>query len=486
MSDVGEQIVKNIVQPVHAYAVHPLPGLHADVLPPAAARSRGPTGHRRRWLAAAVAGVAALLIGGAGLWLARHPIGGSAKLGAIADASRLSIVVLPFANLTGDAGQDYFADGLTAALTADLSRIQDALVIDSATAQSFKGKPQTAQQIGQALGVRFVLQGSVQRSGNRIRINALLADATTNKQLWTDSFDGETSNLFALQDEVTGRIANTMGHELVVVAARESEKRIEAPQAADLMLRARALADKPHSLEKWRQVEQLYRQALVIDPGNVNAMALLAEALAFQPIHVRDAALREKIWAEALDVAAKVIAIDPTVPEPYRVVAFHGLATGDLEAAQRAAENFMRLAPRKPDPFNVMGNVYLHRGEAAKALEMYTQAVNLDRKNANAVFPANVARAYFMLGDYKAAIEWNLKALQAEPQFAGAQLGLAMAYAMNGDDAKARAAAQELRRLRPNVKVDVEKLRDSSDTPAFRAYIEDKVIPAYRKAGLLD
>jgi TolB-like protein/cytochrome c-type biogenesis protein CcmH/NrfG len=402
---------------------------------------------------------------------------------------QLSIVVLPFANLTGDAGQDYFTDGLTAALTADLSRIRGIFVIDSATAQSYKGKGQTAQQLGQALGVRFVLQGSVQRNGSHVRINALLADATNNAQLWSDSFEGDTSNLFLLQDQVTGRIANTMGHELVVVAARDSEKRKSTPQVADLLLRAEATADKPHSLEKWQEVETLLRQAIELDPGNVNAKASLATALNFKANQLRDQDLREKARAESVDLANKVIAIDPTSPEPYRVLAFHALRTDDLDGAQRAAETFMRLKPRQPDPYNVMGSVYMRRGDAAKAVETYSQAVALSPKNdANAVFRNNLARAYFMLGDYKAAIDWYSQALQAEPQGVPAHIGLAMAYAMSGDVAKAQAEGREVRRLRPGFKIDVEKLRAdaASDPPQARAYIEDKLIPAYRKAGLTE
>jgi TolB-like protein/Flp pilus assembly protein TadD len=443
---------------------------------------------RRLWLAGAAAML--LLLAGAVLtWNGFHPAANVATGTGAAAARQLSIVVLPFANLTGDAGQDYFTDGLTAALTADLSRIRGIFVIDSATAQSYKGKAQTAQQLGQSLGVRFVLQGSVQRNGSHVRINALLADASNNAQLWADSFEGDTTNLFLLQDQVTGRIANTMGHELVVVAARDSEKRKSTPQVADLLLRADAAADKPHSLEKWQEVERLLRQAIQLDPENVGAQASLATALSFKANQLNDATLRKQARAESIDLARKVIALDPASPEPYRVLAFHALRTDDLDGAQRAAETFMRLKPRQPDPYNVMGSVYMRRGDAAKAVEMYAQAVALSPKNdANAIFRHNLARANFMLGDYKAAIDWYSQALQAEPQDASLHIGLAMAYAMSGDIARAQAEVREVRRLRPGFKVDVEKLRAdaANESPQARAYIEDKVIPAYRKAGLTE
>jgi tetratricopeptide (TPR) repeat protein len=217
-------------------------------------------------------------------------------------------------------------------------------------------------------------------------------------------------------------------------------------------------------------------------------MALLSGALAFKTRFVGDAAERAKVWAEALDLAGKVTAIEPNSPEPYRVRAFHDIETDDVESARLAAENFMRLKPRAPDPFNVMGGVYLRLGEPARAVEMYKQAVALAPKDTPAVFAANLAAAYFWVGDYKASIDWNLKALQTDPQFWRAQVALARAYAMAGDDDKARAQTQMVRRSRPGYKVDIDALRAeaASAAPARRALIEEKLIPASRKAGLTE
>lgn len=477
--DIGDQAVKNIAQPVRVYR------LHAGAAGESSASAAAPHARRVRWLAAA--GVLVLAIATAAGWAVWRQGRDGASADA-ADARRLSIVVLPFANLTGDAGQDYFADGLTAALTSDLSRVGDLFVIDSATAQSVKGKAQTAQQTGQALGVRFVLQGNVQRSGEAFRINASLADATTNKQLWSDRFEGETSNLFALQDQITGRIATTMGRELHVVAARESEMRRDSPQVADLMLRAAALSDKPHSLAKWQGVEQLLRQVLTMDPRNVSAMAHLSGALAFKARFVNEAAERDRLKAEALDLANKVTALDPDAPEPYRVRAFRALELGDAEGARLAAETFMRLKPRAPDPFNVLGSVYLNLNDPAKAVEMFRQAVTLSPRDAPAVFTANLGAACFLAGDYRCAIEWNLKTLQVDPDFVRAHVWLARAYAMAGEDAKARAQTEALRRVRPGYKVDLAALRTeaASAPPDRKAVIEERIIPGSIKAGLTE
>ncbi len=408
---------------------------------------------------------------------------------AQAEAGPLSIVVLPFANLTGDADQANFADGLTASLTADLSRIDDAFVIDSASAQSYKGKALTAQQIGAALGVRFVLQGSVQRSGNHVRINVQLADALSNAQLWSDSFEGDTSDLFALQDQVTGRIASTMDHQMVVVAARESEKRRDNPNAADLLLRARALGDKPQSLDNWRQVEHLYRQALAIDRGNVKAMMGLASALSFQANNFgseMSTDVRDKTWNEAMELAKVANASDPDNPEYYRVVAFYARYHGDADGERRAAEAMLRLNPKNPSAHNVLATSFVRAGEPQKAIELLTKSVGLNRKNANPVFLNNLGRAYFMAGNNKAAIEWCDKALQVQPNFEPARVILAMAFALDGNETKARAEAAEVRRLNPKFKFDVEKALAASPSAAYATYLQGKVIPALRKAGLLE
>src|SRR5208282_5764478 len=223
---------------------------------------------------AAIAAFGAILSGFLGYWSAYQTVEKvvvpkSAPAAVTADAGPLSIVVLPFTNLTGDPNQAYVADGLTASLTSDLSRIRDAFIVDAKTAFAYKDKPLTAQQVGKDLGVHFVLQGSVQRNGTKIRINAHLADANSNALLWSDTFESDQSDLFALQDQVTARIANSIGREIVIVAARESESRKSSTKAADLMLRARALDLKPRSLKNLQEMEDFYRQALALEPNNV-------------------------------------------------------------------------------------------------------------------------------------------------------------------------------------------------------------------------
>jgi TolB-like protein len=192
-------------------------------------------------------------------------------------APRLSIVVLPFANLGGDPGQQYFADGITEDLTTDLSRLADMLVISRDTAFTYKEKPVNAKRIGHELGVRYVLEGSVQRSANQVRINAQLIDAESDTHLWAERFDRRMGDLFALQNEITGRVAIALNLSLI---ASEAARPTEHPDALDHIFRGRAAISKPASRQNFAEEIAEFKQALTLDPGSVEAQSRLASALA--------------------------------------------------------------------------------------------------------------------------------------------------------------------------------------------------------------
>jgi TolB-like protein len=157
-------------------------------------------------------------------------------------------MVLPFANLSSDPGQEYFSDGITDDLTTDLSRISDSFVIAHDTALAYKGKPVDAKQVGRALGVRYVIEGSVRRTGNQVQVNVQLIDGETGAHLWADRFDTDRANLLEAQNEITGRLARTLNLELVEAAGRriEQEKTVD-PDARDLVMRGWALRYRPES-----------------------------------------------------------------------------------------------------------------------------------------------------------------------------------------------------------------------------------------------
>jgi len=220
VSDLGLTELKNIAEPVRVYSLEVGKPRQAKV-------TKRTTPHRRSSLLPLVgAGIVVLIVIAGGAWYflsatRTTPVATNAPA-PTAEAARLSIVVLPFTNLSGDPSQDYFADGITENLTADLSRIRDSFVIARNTAFTFKGKNVDARAIGKELGVRYVLEASVQRDQNRVRVNAQLIDAKSGAHLWADHFEEDVADLFKLQDQVVARLANTLRFELVKAEAEES------------------------------------------------------------------------------------------------------------------------------------------------------------------------------------------------------------------------------------------------------------------------
>ena len=291
--DMGEQTVKNIARPVHAYALRPdlVTSLPAPGLP---ARPS-----RRGRAVIGTAAAAALIVVCLAWWLwpgatffsgagtpadqataSATPMPTAPAAASISQplvAPRLSIVVLPFTNLSNDPDQQYFADGITEDLTTDLSRISDMVVISRNTAFTYRNKPVDAKQVGRELGVRYVLEGSVQRWGNRLRVTSQLIDAGTDAHLWAERFDRDTVDLFALQNEITSRLANTLGIEMI---AAEAARPTERPDGLDYMLRGRAAQSKPASRENYAEQISLFEHALALDPQSVEAQSRLAIVLA--------------------------------------------------------------------------------------------------------------------------------------------------------------------------------------------------------------
>src|SRR5207245_2909233 len=188
-------------------------------------------------------------------------------------APRLSIVVLPFANLNNDPEQQYFADAVTEDLTTNLSRISGSFVISRNTAFTYKDKPVNAKQIGRELGVRYVLEGSVRRSGNQVRVSAQLIDAATDTHLWAERFDRDTGDLLALQNDITRQIAIALNLELVIA---EAARPTEHPDALDYVLRGRAAGNKGNTPDNLAHAVDLFEHALALDPQSVEAQSLLA------------------------------------------------------------------------------------------------------------------------------------------------------------------------------------------------------------------
>ena len=475
---IGPEKLKNIDEPVPVWHVLP-EGVKPVPIKPASANKPALTLRllQHKTASAAVL-MAAVLLGLGGYW-------GLQQYGKVA-VNPLSIAVLPFANLSGDAGQAYVADGMTSRVTSDLGRIQDAVVTDAGRVLPYKDKTAIVQQVAKELGVRFVLQGDVQRSADKILINAKLTDANSNKQLWSDRFEGELSDLFALQDKVTHRISGSLGPQMLIIAARESETRMTNPQASDLVLRARALIPKGTALAPLKQRETLLRQALALEPNNIEAMAGLSRALVYLAQQWPEPSEREKVFLEGRDLALKVKEIDPKDKDIYVSLYQFAIRHDDLAGAIENAEKILSLNPKDKTGYITLASALIPSGDSKKAIEVLNKGISLDPLN---LHPNNfwiMGSAHLVLGDIDTAITWSLKASQVTPNDRSAWVRLAVAYAMKGESEKAAAAVAEVLKLNPKFKLsDFGSFKPmSASPPAYKEWYEKKFLPACRKAGL--
>jgi TolB-like protein len=299
---------------------------------------------------------------------------------ATTSVPRLSIVVLPFANLNNDPDQQYFADAITEDLTTDLSRLADMSIISRNTAFTYRNRPSDTKQIGRELGVRYVLEGSVQRSGNRVRVSAQLIDAETDTHLWADRLDRDAGDLFALQNEITSRLAVALNVELV---GAEAARPTTQPDALDYILRARALyLGKVPTRQNYAEQIALYERALTLDPGSEKVQSFLAWRLAARVLDqmtdsaasdltraetLADRALAafpstalahyakaqvlraQQRFEEAISEYETVLALNRNWVQAIAALGYCKFVTGSIEEAIPAQERAIRLSPRDPE-----------------------------------------------------------------------------------------------------------------------------------------
>jgi adenylate cyclase len=345
VSDLGAIQLKNIAEPVRVYSL--------AVGRPAQAKPTKPAVPKQRSIFLLLGvGIVALLVIAGGIWLAVRPARGPEMS---ATTPRLSVVVLPFANLSGDPAQDYLADVLTEELTTGLSRISGTFVIARSTAFTYKGKPVDVKQVGKDLGVRYVLEGGEQQSGDRVRVNAQLIEAETGAHLWADQFDADRANLLRMQDEIVTRLARALEIQLSAVdAARVEKTRPGNLDAEDLARRCKAAFYSAPTLSKeWEGAFALCRQALQMDDRNVNALGLMAFWYILPVIEAQSADPQAAI-RQADELASRAIAIDPNDYWAYWPKAWVLMAQNRHEEAIVAAERGLALNPSFIEAYEVL------------------------------------------------------------------------------------------------------------------------------------
>ena len=404
--------------------------------------------------------------------------------GGTRPAPRLSIVVLPFANLSNDPEQQYFADGITEELTTDLSRVAEMLVISRNTAFTYRNKSLGTKQIGRELGVRYVLEGSVRRSGNQLRVTAQLIDAETDAHLWVERFDGDISDLFALQDEVARRIAVALNLEL---AAVEAARPTDHPDARDYIFRARAAFLKPKSPENHAERVRLWERALTHDPQSAEAQSRLAIVLTARVIDNMTGSPASDL-ARAEIFAEKALEVSPRSPVAHMAKGQVLRAQGRYAEAIPEYETVLAFNRNWVSALHSLGQCKLLTGSIAETIPLAAQAIRLSPRDPElGVFFHLIGRVHLLQSRVQEAIFWLEKARAATPAHSNLRAWLAAALALNDDIERAAAELSEARRLSSDNRFSsMARLKGALywGVPSILALHEATYFAGLRKAGM--
>jgi adenylate cyclase len=448
--DKGEQQVKNIARPVRMYSVTFAP-----------LQASPPTG------------------------VASH----AGSLAVPATVPRLSIVVLPFANLSNDPEQEYFADGITDDLTADLSRISGSFVIARNTAFTYKGKPVDVRQLGHELGVRYLLEGSVRRTGDRVRVNAQLIDTENGAHIWADRIDTDLSNLMETQDEITGRLAQTLNLELVeAVSRRLEQERAVDPDSRDEVMRGWAWYYRPMSKGAVQEARGAFERALEVDSHSIDAKIGIASVLVrkvaegWSNDRHEDEALAEMLLLEVLER-------DTSRPSAHYAFGMLRRVQNRLDEAVVEFETTIALDRNHARSFFRLGQTLMFLGRPEEGIPYIERAIRLNPRDPNIARPYGILGiGHILLGHVDRGIDLLRQACSANHRMWWLHLAIAGALGFRGDLDGAKAALAEAVKLKPEVNslAQWQVEHPWGTDPRYMRLIEPTLYVGLRRAGFPD
>jgi TolB-like protein/class 3 adenylate cyclase/tetratricopeptide (TPR) repeat protein len=434
--DMGEQAVKNIPRPIGVHRVSLHDSLPADSVT-VAGQSRRP------------------------------------------DASdRPSIAVLPFANISGDPEQEYFADGISEDIITGLSKLRWFFVIARNSSFTYKGKAVDIKRAARELGVRYVLEGSVRKSGNRVRITAQLIDASTGNHIWADRYDGELTNVFELQDEITRNVVAAIEPKLLEAEAVRSQTRLPEDLGAwDLVMQATSVFWRMTMADVDSAIAML-RIATERHPDYAPAQSMLAFALLFRAI--LSGAFRSQDVKDALLLASRAAQIDDSDPWAHLVLGWHALLMRQTETAVAEYQRALAINPNFAAAHGHLGMAFGLDDQPDKAIAHLEQATRISPHDPQTfLFNTNLAIAYYVAGRFPEAVACGLKAVQQRTSFTPGLRIYAASLAQAGQLEEARAALDRLRNLQPGISVSWIEENIPYKPPAMA-----KLVAGLRKAGL--
>ena len=397
---------------------------------------------------------------------------------------RLSIVVLPFANIGGDPEQDHFVDGVTESLTTDLSRIRGAVVVARNTAFTYKGKPLDVKTIGRELNVRYVLEGSVQRGGNRMRVNVQLIDAETGDHLWAERFDKPLADLFDMQDEIVARLAGALNTELVAAEARRAEQ-APNPDSMDLYFQGLAWFNKGRTPDNVAQARSFFDRALAADPGNVDALIGSARSDVAGGLNsfVADPMAA---FAAAEAKVTKALSSVPDHARGHLLLGYVEIVTKRAAQGIAECEHALELDRNLAGAHAVIGLGKIFIGRAKETEAHIAETLRLSPRDTMAYLWMTYAGwAKHHLGSYEQAVAWFRRAIEVNRNYPHSYFSLAIAIAQLDRLDEARSAVKAGLALNPSYSISRARATwiAMSDDLTYLAGVE-RALDGLRKAGL--
>jgi adenylate cyclase len=468
----GEQSVKNIPKPVRTY--------HARLDFVEASRAGGAHAFSKRFAISVTFTV--LLVGVlATVWMVMRPSPTANQAASVA-ATKLpdepSIAVLPFQNMSGIPEEDWFSDGLTETLITDLSRLNKLFVIARNSTFTYKGKSVDVRRVGDELGVRYVLEGSVQRTGDRLRLNAQLVDAQTGRHVWADRYDRKLADLFEVQDDLTQHIVTELDVTLLAgEQARAWRKTTRNPQAYELFLRGREHHER-FTKEDEAKAQALLEQAVALDPKFAAGLVWLGWTHYNQGDSGWSPDATES-YRKAVAFAEKAIAIDPSLGDAYALLTSCMSSLTRYADAVAAAEEAIRLSPTQADNLMMAGWTFSLNGRPNEAIPLVERALRLNPIPPDWYF-GSLGDSLLFANRAEEAIEPNRKCVDRLPDFLWCRLGLAAAYMEVGKPHEAAVHVKEALRINPKITAADNAYVRSLGIPEVRT----RIVTALRNAGL--
>ncbi len=477
---LGQHSVKNIVKPIRVYRVLMEPGAVTTGV------SREKRARPRRWHRAALAVVAILILGAAAVAIWHFYLRSAPTPMEVASVEKMafplpdkpSIAVMPFVNMSEDPKQEYFSDGITEEIITGLAKIPCLFVIARDSTFTYKGKPVKVQQVGRELGVRYVLEGSVRKAANRVRISAQLIDAKTGYHLWAERYDRDLKDIFALQDGITMKILIAVQVKLTEgQQARLFGKDTDNIEAYLKLLQGREYSNR-FNRESNVLARQMYEEAIALDPEYAMAYLNLSATHLMDLLYGSSRSPKRSL-GRAEELVQKALALDDSLAEAYSFLGRIYLTKRQHEKAIAEGERALALAPNSAFVHAALAFSLYYAGRPEEAIVLYKKAIRLN-PIPRTWYLCSLGTAYRLTGRYEEAISAYKKALRRAPDSLFAHLGLASAYNLLGREEEARAEAEEVLRIDPKFSLDhlAKSLfyKNQADT--------ELVIDSLRKAGL--